>query len=149
MAWRRRTTSVPSASAEDRIDSPAGDGLNELERGSVRTQPDEIGRVQIIALDGEFDMANAGQLDLAVDQGIDAGARDFIADLSDVDFLDGTAIHALLRGWKRAARRNGQFVLVDPPHPIWRVFVLIGLSQTFARFGSRAEARRYLAAVHA
>lgn len=125
------------------------EGVNELQRGAVRTEPDELAGVQIIALEGEFDLANAGQLDFAIEQGIDAGARDFIADLTEVKFLDGTVVHVLLRGWKGAARRNGRFVLVKPPHPIWRVFVLIGLSRTFATFASRQEARRYLAAVHA
>jgi anti-anti-sigma factor len=122
--------------------------MNVLERGALRTETDELGRVQVVVLDGEFDMANAGELELAVDRGIEAGARDFIADLSEVEFLDGTVVHVLLRGWKRAARRNGRFVLVKPPNRLWRVFVLIGVSQTFTTFASREEARRYLGAAH-
>jgi anti-anti-sigma factor len=111
----------------------------------VRTASDEAAGVQIIELEGEFDLANVHLVDRAVEQGISSGARDFIGDLHRVDFLDATAIHALLRGWKRAARRNGRFVLVDPPAPIWRVFVLIGAAEPFATFGSREEALRYLA----
>jgi anti-sigma B factor antagonist len=105
--------------------------------------------VEIIALEGEFDLANVRQLEHAIEQGIDAGARDFIADLSEVEFLDGRSVHALLDGWKRAARRNGRFVLVDPPARIRRVLILIGVSRTFATFASRKEALAYFASGHA
>src|SRR5437588_2327944 len=77
--------------------------------------------VEIIALGGEFDLSNVGQLEHAIDHGFDAGARHFIADLSEVDFLDGRSVHALRDGWKRAARRNGRLVLVNPPAGIWRM----------------------------
>jgi stage II sporulation protein AA (anti-sigma F factor antagonist) len=96
--------------------------------------------VQVISLEGEFDLSNVRQLEQAIDRGIDAGARHFAVDLSAVDFLDGTSVHALIDGWKHAARRNGRFVLVDPPARIWRVLVLIGVSKTFATFASREEA---------
>jgi anti-anti-sigma factor len=127
---------------------PATDVPGHAEHGVVHIESDEAVGVQIIELDGEFDLANVQQLDRAVEQGIDSGARDFIADLHNVEFLDATAIHALLRGWKRAARRNGRFVLVDPPAPIWRVFVLIGVARPFTTFGTREEALRYLAGSH-
>jgi anti-anti-sigma factor len=114
-----------------------------------RTAAGDVMPVEIIALEGEFDLSNVRQLEHAIEQGIDAGACDFIADLSEVDFLDGTSVHALLDGWKRAARRNGRFVLVNPPARIWRVLVLIGVSRTFATFASRREALAYFAGGHA
>jgi anti-anti-sigma factor len=114
-----------------------------------RTASGAVMPVKIIALEGEFDLSNVRQLEDAIDQGIDAGARDFIADLSEVGFLDGRSVHALLDGWKRAARRNGHFVLVDPPARIRRVLVLIGVSRTFATFASRGEALAYFANGHA
>jgi len=114
-----------------------------------RTASGDVMPVEIIALEGEFDLSNVRQLEHAIERGIDAGARDFIADLSEVDFLDGRSVHALLDGWKRAARRNGRFVIVDPPARIWRVLVLIGVARTFARFSSRAEALAYFANGHA
>jgi anti-anti-sigma factor len=122
--------------------------MNRVEYSALTMESDELTRVQIIALEGEWDLANVRQLDDAIDEGIDSGARDFIADLSDVRFVDATAVHALLRGWKCAARRNGRFVLVRPVERIWRVFVLIGASRTFAAFSSRREARAYLAGRH-
>lgn len=106
----------------------------------------ELTATHTIVLAGELDMANVDELEQAIDEGIEAGARDFIVDLSAVEFIDATTIHALLRGWNRTARRNGQFMLVRPPYRIWRVFVLIGVARTFAVFASQQEARGYLAA---
>jgi anti-anti-sigma factor len=114
-----------------------------------RTPSGDVMPVEIIALEGEFDLSNVRQLERAIDHGIDAGARDFIADLSEVDFLDGRSVRALLNGWKYAARSNGRFVLVDPPARIWRVLVLIGVSRTFVTFASRQEALAYFASGHA
>jgi anti-anti-sigma factor len=113
------------------------------------TASGQVTPVDIIALQGEFDLSNVRQLEHAIDEGIDAGACDFIADLSEVEFLDGRSVHALLDGWKRAARRNGRFVLVSPPARIWRVLVLLGVSRTFATFASRQEALGYFAGSHA
>jgi anti-anti-sigma factor len=110
-----------------------------------RTASGDAMPVEIIALQGEFDLSNVRQLKHAIEQGMDAGACDFIADLSEVDFLDGTSVRALLDGWKYAARRNGRFVLVNPPARIWHVFEVIGLARTFARFASRQEALAYFA----
>src|SRR4051794_10390505 len=109
-----------------------------------RTASGDVVPVEIIVLDGEFDLSNVRHLERAIQRGIVAGVCDFIADLSDVDFLDGAAVRVLLEGWKHAARHNGDFVLVNPPPRIWRVMVLIGLSRTFARFASRREALAYL-----
>src|SRR3954463_4654182 len=113
-----------------------------------RTASGDVMPVEIIALEGEFDLSNVRHLEHAIERGIDTGACDFIADLSEVDFLDGISVHALLDGWKRAARRNGRFVLVNPPARIWRVLVLIGVSQTFATFASRQDALVYFAGGH-
>jgi len=113
-----------------------------------RTASGEVMPVEIIALEGEFDLSNVRHLEHAIEHGIDAGACDFIADLSEVDFLDGRSVHVLLDGWKRAARRNGRFVLVSPSARIWRVLVLIGVSRTFATFASRQEALAYVASGH-
>jgi anti-anti-sigma factor len=124
--------------------------------GSVTTAISSLGcpvsgdatPVEILALEGEFDLSNVDQLERAIDHGIDAGACDFIADLSAVDFLDGRSVHALLGGWKRAAARNGRFVLVNPSVRISRVLVLIGVARTFATFASRQEALAYFAGGH-
>src|SRR4051795_1607774 len=85
-----------------------------------RTASGDVMPVEIIALEGEFDVSNVRHLEHAIERGIVAGACAFIADLSYVDFLDGAAMRVLLNGWKHAGRHNGSLVLVRPPPQIWR-----------------------------
>jgi anti-sigma B factor antagonist len=115
------------------------------ELGIVRATYDTDARAHVISLRGEFDLSTVDRLELAIDQAIQAGARDFVVDLSEVEFLDATTVHALLSGWKRVTGNNGRFVLVNPPDRIWRLFVLIGRSRTFATFPSREEALSHVA----
>jgi anti-sigma B factor antagonist len=98
-----------------------------------------------LRLTGEFDLSNNHELEHALTAAIGAGARDLIVDLRDVSFLDGTTVNTLVLARKRSARRNGQIVLVRPPSPVWRVFVLTGMSRAFAAFDSPESAARYLA----
>src|SRR5436305_15306118 len=93
-----------------------------------RTASGDAIPVEIIALEGELDLSNVGQLQHAVDEGIDAGASDFTADLSKVGFLDGRSVKALLDGSTRATRRDAWFVLANPPASVWRGSCLIGVS---------------------
>src|SRR5947209_3371479 len=106
---------------------------------------DLAANVQLIALSGEFDLSNNHELERTLTAAIDAGARDLVVDLRDASFLDGTAMNTLVLARKRAARRNGRLVIVRPPSPVWRVFVLTGMSRTFPAFESPATAARYLA----
>jgi anti-sigma B factor antagonist len=106
--------------------------------------PPETGGAQTLKLAGEFDLSNNHELEQAISEAIDAGTRDFIIDLSDVTFLDGTTLNTLVLARKRCARRNGTLVLVRPPAPVWRVFVLTGMSRAFATYASRDAAEQYL-----
>jgi anti-sigma B factor antagonist len=115
------------------------------EPGVVRATYDTDTRIQLITLEGEFDISNVGRLDQVFGQAIQTGARDVVVDLSGVKFLDATTVHSLLHGWKRVTGANRRFVLVKPPDRIWRLFVMIGRSRTFATFPSREEALRHLA----
>jgi len=100
--------------------------------------------VRTLKLVGEFDLSNSHELEQALATAIDAGGRELIVDLSEVSFLDGTALNTLVLARKRCARRNGHLVLVRPGAQTWRVFVLTGMSRAFATFDSRPAAERYL-----
>ena len=100
--------------------------------------------INTLELVGDFDMAIAHELDRAIADEIDAGGRHFVIDLRAVTFLGGSALNALVRGRKRALRRNGQLVLVRPPARIWRLFVLTRLCEAFPAFASPDAALQYL-----
>ena len=110
--------------------------------GSVRSAAGSDA-VQTFVLTGEFDLTNVDALEAAISDAIDAGARDFVVDLSGVSFLDAGTFNALVLARKRAARRNGEFVLVRPPALVWRIFVLTGLAALFPTFALLDAALRY------
>lgn len=98
-----------------------------------------------LRLAGEFDLSNNHELERTLTAAIDAGSHDLIVDLREVTFLDGTTLNTLVLARKRAARRNGRLVLVRPRSPVWRVFVLTGMSRAFSTFDSPQAAARHLA----
>jgi anti-sigma B factor antagonist len=118
--------------------------MSELGDVTVVAPPSGAVGVRTLKLAGEFDLSNTHELEQALATAIDAGGRELIVDLSEVSFLDGTALNTLVLARKRCARRNGHLVLVRPGAQTWRVFVLTGMSRAFATFDSRPAAERYL-----
>ena len=64
----------------------------------------------------------------------------FVIDLSDLDFIDSTGLHVLLRARGLLGREDRQLAVVCPHGPVRRVFELSGVSELFALYGSREEA---------
>jgi anti-sigma B factor antagonist len=118
--------------------------MNELGDLTLVLPPTDAGGARTLKLAGEFDLSNNHELEQAISEAIDAGTRHFIIDLSGVTFLDGTTLNTLVLARKRCARRNGRLVLVRPPAPVWRVFVLTGMSRAFATYASQEAAEQNL-----
>jgi anti-anti-sigma factor len=91
-------------------------------------------------LDGAFDRSNAGQVELALGDAIDADKPRLVIDLRRVSFLDSTIIRVLIQGLGDTAARGAQLALIRPNATVWRVFVLTGLSHSFHSFGRLDEA---------
>jgi anti-sigma B factor antagonist len=97
-------------------------------------------QTQILMLDGEFDLTTAPKLEQAIDDALDSGRRNLVVDLRGVSFLDGTMLHALVRGWALLLGHDRRFALIRPNPLVWRTFVLTGLSRALPTFGGVAEA---------
>jgi len=96
---------------------------------------------EILSLDGEFDMANCGEVERCLsDAALGREPPDILVDLRGVSFLDGTLLHLLLRGLSKANERGTGFALIRPNALVWRVFVLTGLSERFVTYSSLREA---------
>jgi anti-anti-sigma factor len=79
--------------------------------------------LHLIALSGELDMSNAQELRASLGSALGPT----VVDLSDVTYLDSTALYelALLR------RRVGAVVLVVPSPQIRRTLEIVGFTKTF------------------
>jgi anti-sigma B factor antagonist len=93
-----------------------------------------------VAVRGEVDFSRVPTLEAALDAAIRDSVGAFIIDLSDVDFIDSSGIHALLRARGVLGREDRALGVVCPFGPVRRVFGLSGSSELFVLYGSREEA---------
>jgi anti-sigma B factor antagonist len=111
-------------------------------------RPPRAFQVDDVGLRGAPGVAVCGEVDInavpALDAALNAAIRDsvgaFIIDLSDVDFIDSSGIHVLLRARGLLGREDRALAVVCPFGPVRRVFELSGSSELFVLYGSREEA---------
>lgn len=85
----------------------------------------------VIEVEGEIDVYTAPSFKCELINLIDSGARDIIIDLSKVDYMDSTALGALINGLKRLNDLDGNLVLVCPNSGIRQHFFHTGLDKIF------------------
>jgi anti-anti-sigma factor len=95
---------------------------------------------EVLTLDGAFDRSNAAQVESALGDAVVADRPQLVVDLRGVSFLDSTMLRVLIRGLGDTAARGARLALIRPNATVWRVFVLTGLSRSFASFGRLDEA---------
>ncbi len=102
------------------------------------TQPDQ--ETAVVVLEGEVDIYSAPQFKEALISGIDAGAVNVVVDLSQVTFIDSTALGVLVSGAKRVRPKNGRLDIVCTDENITRIFEITGLDRIFGMYSSRETA---------
>jgi anti-anti-sigma factor len=112
------------------------------EVGDLSLQSTQVGQRTVIAATGEIDLVTAHRVEEAAAAALDAGAHELWIDLSEVEFLDSTGIHALLTVRTSSLDLNRSFAVICPPGPIRRAFHLTGLDDALPLFASREEAHR-------
>lgn len=83
----------------------------------------------LVALAGELDATNNQQLRHTLEAEIAAGPRRLIVDLSQLEFMDSSALKVLLHGHRALARRGGALALAHPQGPVARVLALTRADQ--------------------
>lgn len=98
---------------------------------------DEVG---VVTLEGEIDIYSSPQFKEVLLKGIEEGANHVIIDLTDVTFIDSTALGVLVSGAKRVRPRNGSLDIICVDENIIRILEITGLDRIFGIYQSRAEA---------
>jgi anti-sigma B factor antagonist len=93
-----------------------------------------------VAVRGEIDIATVPRLERALDTAIRTSRGAFVLDLSDLEFLDSSGVHALLRARALLAREDRALAVVCPPGPARRLFELAGIADLLYLFASREDA---------
>jgi anti-anti-sigma factor len=110
-----------------------------------RHQPFEIreaalGDVPGVAVVGELDLATTPLLVEHLEAAIRRTRGAFAVDLCDLDFLDSTGLHSLLRARALLGREDRLLVLICPPGSARRLLSLAGVDDLFALYETREEA---------
>ena len=105
----------------------------EVEAASVSGAPG-------VVVGGEVDIGTATQLTAAIDAAIRESVGAFVVDLSDVEFLDSSGVHVLVRARAVLGREERELVVVCPPGPARRIFEMAGIADLLALFDTCEDA---------
>lgn len=103
------------------------------------------GRIRVVAVSGELDMASAPAFERALYECV-MDDEPTILDLSEVSYLDSTAIGAMLAVRRQAELKPGRFAIVcEGDSEVERTLQYMGLDATFNIVTSRGSAAAELA----
>ena len=101
--------------------------------------------VALVAVSGELDLASVDELRTALRTAAATRSPSVVVDVSDVSFIDSTALAALLRSNDELSSNGVQMVMACPPGPVRRLLTMTSLDDRliFApdRPGALAQAR--------
>jgi anti-sigma B factor antagonist len=103
--------------------------------------PPPSGGISLIVLRGEVDLAAAAPLRAHVHAVDGAG---LVIDLSDVTFVDSSALRELLHARDHLATRRSRLVLAAVPPSVFRLMRMTGTGDLFEIADTRADALRRL-----
>jgi anti-sigma B factor antagonist len=117
---------------------PAQDGVEGIRRDPI-TGVERNGSSVVVALAGELDLYNAHTLRETLLECCDEGPERLVVDLSEVKFIDSTALGVLIEARTRMPNRRG-FLLAAPGLETRRALEISGLDRHFAVHASLDEA---------
>jgi anti-anti-sigma factor len=101
---------------------------------------DEDG-ILIASVDGEIDLSNAAELEVAISHAVENEALGLVVDLARVDYLDSSGVTLLFNLARRVSRRQQAFVVVVPGEAhVREILSLSGATEALALHESLAEA---------
>jgi anti-sigma B factor antagonist len=110
--------------------------------GSVLTMAHELeGGVDVLVVRGEIDISTAARFQEALSAAVSGGHGSLVLDLSEVTFIDSTAVHILSTSASALdAQRRPFAVACAEGRPVHRVLSLTGLPASVAVYPSRHSA---------
>jgi anti-sigma B factor antagonist len=105
------------------------------------------GEVALLSVAGELDLYTAERLQARIDEAGAVGADTVLVDLSEVSFVDSTALAVLVQETKRLEGRGHSLVLVTNDPRTRRVVEVSGLNRVLRTFATLQDALIELAPV--
>jgi anti-sigma B factor antagonist len=94
----------------------------------------------LVTLAGEADVTNSGALRELLDAEVAKGPRTLVIDLSELRFMDSSALHVILRANRTMDRQGGVLALAGPRDPVAKMLRLTAADQLLPVYATVAEA---------
>ena len=102
---------------------------------------DDKGRITIATIEGEIDLSNAAELEMAISHAVTNEALGLVVNLARVEYLDSAGVSLLFNLARRISRRQQEFVVVAPAEAhVREILSLSGAAEALALCDSLAEA---------
>lgn len=101
------------------------------------------GGVTILALEGELDASNLGEVKDGIDAKVDAGASQLCINLAKLRFINSSAIGFFVALQKRLRQEEGEMVISQPSRFLQTTINTLGLDQVFQVYGSDEDAVKH------
>ena len=104
-------------------------------------QLEVVDGIPVVAVDGEVDLANVGELNDSLRSAGERDAGAVVVCLERANYFDSAAIHALISCRARLSTNRQRFLVVQPATPAGRrILEIAGLAREDAFLPSREEA---------
>jgi anti-anti-sigma factor len=107
---------------------------------AIEIQQEQIGSVRLLILSGRLDTETAVDVELALQDLLAAGEREFLIDLSGIGYVSSAGLRVLLSLAKQLDGGKGSLRLCGLNAAVTQVFDVAGFSKLFAIFPDRAAA---------
>jgi anti-sigma B factor antagonist len=99
-------------------------------QSNFAVQTHSTGRAVTFALSGELDLVSSPIFERASEEQARADVELVVVDLRELNFMDSTGLHTLLRVHRATHDLGRRFALVRGPDQVQRLFDLTGLTET-------------------
>lgn len=107
---------------------------------ALQIRQDESGTLRVLTLGGRLDTETAADLELAMQDLLGAGERDFLIDLGGIGYVSSAGLRVLLGVAKQLDGGRGSLRLCRLSPAVQQVFDVAGFTRLFAIFPNREAA---------
>jgi anti-sigma B factor antagonist len=97
----------------------------------VEVKRAQHGDALVLTLAGEIDLASAAALQAALAEDVTSAGGKVVVDLTEVTFIDSTALSVLIRIRKVVRNEGRDFIVVCPGGPVLRLLTITSLVDVF------------------
>lgn len=97
--------------------------------------------IVLAPLSGRFDAHQVPRIQKEIDAALANGANTVIMDLTEVNFVDSSALAVMVRTMKHCRERSGELLLCGLRQPVRIIFELTRMDKAFRIFDTLSDAR--------